>query len=135
MSVVTDLNRTVISIKFSKEFEALLLSQPMDHLSLTHDLEAAAYQGLSKLAELEDPHDLKHVEVIKKLISQTTNYSFMNGLYFSNWKIAVSDDLLDEIDLMALTHGADLMQLGLLDTTHGTLLVLLAVTGCSSNQF
>lgn len=132
MNVQQLVERKTIAIIFSREFEALLLNFPSDHLSLTHDLELAAQAGVLSLEELEDAHDLKHVEAIKNLIAKTNGYLNMESEYFKQWSINISVDLLDEVDLLILTHGDDLKTLGLTQVSQGSVLVLLAVAACTN---
>lgn len=123
------LERRVIDITFSRDFESLLLQTTTKHLSLTHDLEYAAQRGLDRLQELEDVRDIEHIDYISQLISRTNQLSVMDSIYFTHWKVAISEDLLDEIDLLLLSHGYDLQELGLQNVTPATILVLLATAG------
>ena len=118
--------RKPLTICFSKAFEGLLLSAELEHISLTHDLEEAAQKGLALLESLEDAHDIKDVTRLKELIARTNELTSMDGEYFPNWQINISEDLLDEVDLVILAHGEDLVELGLHDAAPGTVLVLLA---------
>lgn len=130
MSVVADTKRRVVELTFSRDFESLLLNYPSSHESLTFDLELAIQRGLSLLSELEDVHDLQHVNTIKQLVVLSNNYSVMESGYFEHWKLPLSEDLLDEIDLLILAHGADLEELGLKRANEPMLVMLLAVAGC-----
>ncbi len=120
--------RQAVPITFSKEFEALLLSQSTDHISLTHDLELQVIKGLEILEELEDVHDIKHVEIIRSLVQLTNKYLVIDSTHFKYWHINIAEDILDEVELLKLTHGEDLEALGLLPVTAGTIIVLLAIT-------
>ena len=115
--------RKTIPITFSAQLESQLLNFPSNHESLTHDLEFHARRGLSLLEELEDVHDLKHIEAIKELVTKTNDYSQMTSEYFTSWHIAIDEVLLDELDLLKLTHGEDLQSLGLVDSSQGKLLI------------
>ncbi len=127
MDIQVLVKRKAITMTFSREFESLLLRSKSDHISLTHDLEFQALIGLKILEELEDVHDLKHVDTIQKLLLQTNLYTVIDSTQFPHWHINVSEDLLDEVDLLLLTHGEDLKQLGLKNVSQGTVLVMLAV--------
>ena len=126
MHIQQVVKRKTIAITFSQKFEELLLNYQAPHISLSHDLETAAQNGLSRLNELEDVRDLKRVERIKDLIEKTNQLSNMSSSYFTQWHLNISEDLLDEIELLILTHGEDLIALGLKDSMPGTVLVLLA---------
>ena len=127
MSVQVLVKRRTIPISFSQEFEALLLAGNTDHLSLTHDLETAAQNGLQMLEDLEDVRDLKHADSLQTLIEKSKDYSQIKSEYFKNWHIDISEDLLDEVDLMLLTHKEDLLEMGMQEPTHGNVLIILAV--------
>ncbi|MFO0971540.1 MAG: hypothetical protein U0520_04325 [Candidatus Saccharimonadales bacterium] len=121
--------RKVVELTFSRDFEALLLGHPTPHTSLTHDLELAIERGLQRLIELEDVRELQHQSLITHLVAQTNLYQAMESEYFDHWKIAVSEDLLDEVDLLLLSHGKDLVKLGLFAETTAATLLMLAVAG------
>lgn len=104
-----------------------MLNSPARHESLSHDLEWAVQKGLKRLAEFEDVQDIEHVEKIKELIKQANLYAQISSSYFQQWYINVAEDLIDEVELLLLTHGDDLVELGLKDNSTGTLLVLLAL--------
>lgn len=123
--------RKAIPITFSRDFESLLLNYPSDHISLTHDIELATERGLQLLEELEDAHDIKHTEAIKRLIEKANRYSVVDSAHFAQWHINVSEDLLDEVDLLLLTHGEDLQALGLTTVSQGSVIVLLSVAACT----
>lgn len=127
MDVQVLVKRRTIAITFSRDFEALLFNQDTDHISLTHDLEAAALAGLELLEELEDVTEIKHVAEIKELIAATNEYSKITSDYFTHWSLNIAEDLLDEADLLMLAHGEDLKELGLEALSQGTILVLLAL--------
>lgn len=129
MDSTLQVKRTVLYLTFSREFEALLLSYPTAHSSLTHDLELAVERGLERLIELEDVRELKHQALISYLISHTNRYSVMSSNHFEQWSIALREDLLDEVELMLLSHGKDLVELGLYAHTPSALILLLAVAG------
>lgn len=128
MNVVQLVNRETIALVFSREFESLLLNSKYDHISLSHDLEAAAEKGLQILEELEDVHDIRDVDVIKLLILATNNFLQIDSNHFKSWHIGISADLIDEIDLLILTHGEDLVQLGLKSSSLGSVLLLLSTS-------
>jgi|GEM_PF-3923244 len=130
MKASIDVRRKLVELTFSRDFEAILLAYPTRHLSLTHDLELAVQRGLLALEELEDVHDLEHIDLIRDLIAQTNKLTVMDAVYFTHWKLTISEDILDEIDLLLLAHGNDLTGLGLKKTTEATLIILLAVAGC-----
>jgi hypothetical protein len=123
------MKRKVVELTFSRDFEALLLAHPTPHTSLTHDLELAIERGLERLTELEDVRELQHQTLISHLVTQTNRYRTMESDYFNHWKIALSEDLLDEVDLLFLSHSKDLVQLGLFAETTAAVLLLLAVAG------
>lgn len=125
----TDVARRTIPIAFSRDFESKLLNFCDAARSLSADLEAATRRGLEMLEELEDVHDLKHTETVQLLIALTNKYLQMDGQYFQSWHIAVAEDILDEIDLVKITHGEDLIKLGLEKIDQGSLVVLVATAG------
>ncbi len=133
MSVQVLVKRRTIPISFSRGLEALLLATDTEHLSLTHDLELAAQKGANMLADLEDVRDIKHTDSLQTLIDKTKVYSKTDSEYFKTWHLDISEDLIDEIDLLLLTHKEDLLEMGLEDATHGTLLVLLALAALTNN--
>ena len=130
MNTELQIQRKLVELTFSRNFESLLLTYPSEHFSLTHDLEFALERGLNLLSELEDVRDIEHIELVKELIRHTNQLTVMDAVYFSNWKLHVSEDLLDEIDLLLLTHGSDLALLGLNKVNEAFMIVLLAVAGC-----
>lgn len=125
---VTTRQTVVLKLKFSIEFEALLLNSGLPHNSLREDLEMAARLGLEVLDELEDVEEIKYKNQLQEMIEKTRPYNKMTSQYFNHWKLEITEDLIDEIELMLLTHGEDLKQLGL-QADVSTSLLLLAVTG------
>lgn len=121
--------RRPIRITFSQAFEALLLKQEAAHQSLTHDLEHAATIGLAKLQQIEDVTELDETAQLHRFIDEANTHSVMDAIHFQYWTISVSEDILDELELIKLTHGEDLLQLGLSDLSEGSLLVLAATAG------
>lgn len=132
MNVQALVRRKTIPISFSQDFEALLLASSTAHVSLTHDLELAAQSGLQMLEDLEDVRDIQHIESLQTLIEKTKTFSQIESDYFKSWHIDISEDLLDEIDLLLLTHKEDLIELGLTDPSHGSILILLATAALTS---
>lgn len=133
MDLQVFVRRRTVPIPFSRDLEALLLTTSTEHLSLTHDLELAAQKGANMLADLEDVRDIKHTDSLQTLIDKTKVYGKTDSNYFKTWHIDIAEDLLDEIDLLLLTHKEDLLDMGLEDATHGTLLVLLALASLTNN--
>ncbi len=121
------ISRTTTPIAFSNSFEGLLFTQPETTMSLVADIETAAYAGLKKLAELEDVHDLQHVDAIRALVLRVNDYAKTESNYFDSWKLDIDKNLLEEVGIIDITHGEDLVQLGLNDRSHGTLIILLAL--------
>jgi hypothetical protein len=128
MDVQQLVKRRTIAISFSKDFESLLLNAPMPHASLTDDLETAAKNGLLLLEDLEDVREIKHKDTLHELIIKTNQFSKITSEHFTKWHINVSEDLLDEVDLVILAHGDDLKELGLVPVNQGMILLLLAVS-------
>ena len=131
MNSVTVLKRKIISLTFSRDFESILLAYPSSHVSLTDDLERAVIRGLQILDELEDVRDLQHVQFLSHVIQKTNTLSKMDAVYFSEWKLPFAEEILDEVDLVLLTHDNDLRGLGLQNCNQSTLIILLAIAGCS----
>ena len=127
--------RRAIPITFSREFEARLLALPTPHTSLTHDLESQVIKGSKLMEELENIHDIRHVDALKLLIAQTNEYLIISSPYFTQWSIHISEDVLDEIDLIIMTHGTDLSELGLRRVDQGSISVLLATAAISDVAF
>jgi hypothetical protein len=127
--------RTTIPIRFSQELEYRLLKLNTPHLSLTHDLELAAYKGLELLEELEDVRDITHLAQIQKLIGETNRCRQAQSKEFQRWHIALSEDLLDEVDLLLITHGEDLTAIGLKELSRDSIIVLLVVAGLYHPDF
>lgn len=125
----TQIKRKPINITFSRDFESLLLAQDTKHLSLTDDLEWAVRQGLYKLEEFEDVRDLTNTVRLSKYIDQANKYSKITSNYFKYWVISISEEILDELELIKLTHGDELLKLGLSDLNIGSILVLTATAG------
>jgi hypothetical protein len=121
-------------VTFSQEFEHKLLSYPTDHSSLSDDLEFHVAHGLTLLPELQGVNDIKNQSAFKKLMELTNHHTKMEPDYFKAWTIDISEDLLDAIDLITLTHGKDLLQLGLKDTAVSTMLVLCATASLLVQQ-
>lgn len=119
------LKRRTIAISFSQAFETMLLNSRTAHTSLTHDLEALAYQGLKLLDDLEDVKEIIQVTRLRKLIPHANRHAQISSEYFTSWQITLSEDLLDEIDLLILMHGEDLKDLGLNNVSQGSIIVLL----------
>lgn len=134
MNAVELVPRTTIDITFSRQFESLLLAYPSAHYSLTTDLEIHLRRGLRLLEELEDVHDLKHLEVIKKLVRAANEHGQIGSDYFTSWKISIANDLLDEVDLLTLTHGEDLLALGLFEITQGAIVVFAVIASFELTQ-
>lgn len=126
--------RKTIPITFSKEFEGLLLSYASKHTSLTEDLELHIQRGLKLLEELEDVHDLQHVDTLRALIATTNQYLKIDTPNFQTWFITIAEELVDEADLLLLTHGEDLAELGLETVNQGTILVLLATASFNLHE-
>jgi hypothetical protein len=133
MDLQVFVKRRTVPISFSRDLEALLLATNTEHISLTHDLELAAQKGVDMLADLEDVRDIKHTDSLQTLIDKTNIFSKTDSDYFKTWHIDIADDLLDEIDLVLLAHKEDLIDMGLENVTHGTLLVLLALAALTNN--
>lgn len=127
--------RKTISIRFSRELEFRLLSTPLPHVSLSDDLEQCANKGLELLDELKDVREIKHQEQIKKLINESNTHHNMGSLPFKAWNISISEELLDEVELLILTHGEDLKNLGLRGVSVSSVIVLLIVTGLYHPDF
>lgn len=128
MDVKALVRRKTIPISFSREFESLLLNADTPHLSLTDDLEIAAKNGLLLLEDLEDVREINHKDTLHELIHKTNELSVVESEHFTTWHILMSEDLLDEVDLVILAHGDDLIELGLNRVDQGSLITLLAVS-------
>lgn len=125
-------SRRVIPMTFSREFESILLNSPLDHESLSSDIEQAAWNGMAILDELLEVAELTQTEKIKILIAQTVPYTIYENSQFSHWHLSICEELLDDIDLALLTHGDDLTSLGFGSLTQSKMLVFLAISGASS---
>lgn len=126
LSAAVTLKRKTILITFSRDFESHMLTSNFSrHESLSQDIELHARRALEKFAELEDVKELQHPLELKELIKKSNQLAVMESNYFTEWKLAIEEDLLDEIDLVILAHGEDLKQLGLADISQGGVLVLL----------
>lgn len=135
MTNIAKTKRKVVSLTFSRELEYKLLSIPTNHISLTHDVEACAVRGLELLKELEEVTELTHIPQIQMLIEQTNSCSAMQVKEFASWQLSISEDILDEVDLIILTHGPDLKDLGLNNTTVSQVLLLTIVAGLHHPEF
>lgn len=118
--------RRTVALTFSPAFEQQLLNFPTAHASLTSDLEHHIRRGLSLLEELEDVNDLRHQAAFSTLVKLTNQNCQMQTPYFKDWYLEISEELLDAIDLMVLTHGEDLQSLGLTEMSPATMLILVA---------
>lgn len=121
--------RNTTAVSFNRTLEHLLLNIPSPHSSLTEDIELCATLGLELVSELREVTEIKHVPQIQKLVQLTNYFTNMAALEFDTWHIEVSEDIVDEIELIILTHGNDLKELGLTNASVGTVLILLVVSG------
>ncbi len=55
----------------------------------------------------------------------------MESKYFESWQLSISNDLLDAVELVLMTHGAELSELGLVGISLSQLTMFLAVAGCT----
>lgn len=127
-------SRRVIPMTFSRDFESLLLGSELQHRSLSSDIEVSARNGIIALNEFFDVSELVHTTHIKELIVKTVPLSQTDNQFFPHWHISIAEDLLDEVDLMMLTHGDDIQSLGLDPICQSRILLLLSVSGCTMLQ-
>lgn len=135
MTGVETISRKTIEVPFSRELEYLLLQIPTRHASLTDDIEQCSLRGLQLVSELEDVVELPHTQQIRKLVEITNLYIGMDEEAFDSWNIAISENLVDELELLILTHGEELKELGLEKVSTGSVLTLTIVSGLFHEDF
>lgn len=126
--------RKTIPISFSKEFESMLLHASTPHMSITDDLEIACARGLELLSDLEEVKDIKHTKSLHEIVADTNLYLQISSSFFKQWYINISEDLLDEIDLILLTHKDELRESGLKVLNQGSVVILLAVAALTNRS-
>lgn len=127
--------RRVVPMVFTRDFESMLLNTPLNHESLSADIEEAARIGMSTLNELFDVFELAHGKQIKQLVDRTIPLLKSPDTYFTHWQLSIAEDLLDEVDLVLLTHGEEIQSFGLTPLDQSRILVMFAVTGCIITQY
>jgi hypothetical protein len=134
MYTQSHVRRKTIAVSFSRELESMLLQADTPHLSITDDLEIACAKGLELLSGLEEVKDLEHTKSLHEIIVDTNAYLHISSSFFKQWHIDISEDLLDEVDLILLTHKDELRESGLTVITRGSILILLAVAALTNRS-
>lgn len=122
------IRRTTVMI-FNGAFEQLLLNSDYSHSSLSADIEDSCRDGIQLLDELFDVTELKHRESIKQLIDYVQPMAQPQSIYFPHWFVNISEELLDQLDLIMMTHGHDLEELGLTPISTSKLILFLSTAG------
>lgn len=135
MTSVTDIKRKTTPLSFNQNLEFKLFTLPIHHTSLTEDIELCALKGLELLSELEEVTEITHLPQIAQLVEITNEYGNMDNIHYRTWHIEIAEDVLDEIELIILSHGEDLKELGLKDVSCGGVLLLAVITGLFHPDF